>query len=182
MDDLRDRIIHASQLAGKPLSELKSEKARIQIQNMLKHKTTLYKGKMADIDSDDLTQIDVKDMRWVDKMAESGMTVLEFHLAKDGHYWAKIPEEAGFWRFSADRKMHVTGIETGFPGLILPPLAPDTYEKQYGEKSEKRRQDPNKMSSKLKETNMGGWLKTHTQLRTRSHSPRASFLWNRTDG
>ena len=166
MDDLRDRIIHASQLAGKPLSELKSEKARIQIQNMLKHKTTLYKGKMADIDSDDLTQIDVKDMRWVDKMAESGMTVLEFHLAKDGHYWAKIPEEAGFWRFSADRKMHVTGIETGFPGLILPPLAPDTYEKQYGEKSEKRRQDPNKMSSKLKETNMGGWLKTHTQLRT----------------
>ena len=116
VDDLSRRIIEAAELAGKPLSELKREKARIQISNMIKHKTSLMKADQKPINPADYDKIDVTDMRWVDAMQEKGMSVLEFKMAKDGHFFADIPVEAGFWRFSADRKMHVSGIQVGFPG------------------------------------------------------------------
>jgi len=167
LDNLSQRITQASEAAGKPLSELKSEKARIQIQNMLKHKTSLFKNKLKDIDPDDYKTIDVQDMRWVEAMHQKGMAVMEFQLARDGHYFAEIPDEAGFWRFSADRKMHVSGIKVGFPGLIIPPLAPNTYEETFGDqKQSKKRQDAASMSSELKSTKVDDWLKAHTPLRT----------------
>jgi len=70
-------------------------------------------------------------------------------------------------RFSADRKMHVSGIKVGFPGLIIPPLAPNTYEETFGDqKQSKKRQDAASMSSELKSTKVDDWLKAHTPLRT----------------
>ena len=168
LDNLSQRITKASQEAGKPLSELKSEKARIQIQNMLKHKTSLFKNKLKQVDPEDYKTIDVQDMRWVEAMHQKGMSVLEFQLAKDGHYYAEIPDEAGFWRFTADRKMHVSGIKVGFPGLVVPPLAPNTYDETFGQQQQpgRKRQDTTKMSSELKSTKVDDWLKTHTPLRT----------------
>ena len=175
LDNLSQRIMQASSNSGKPLSELKSEKARIQIQNMLKHKTTLFKAKLKEVDPEDYKTIDVQDMRWVEAMHQKGMSVLEFQLAKDGHLVAEIPDEAGFWRFTADRKMHVSGIKVGFPGLVIPPLGPNTYEEKFGKQQvSKRRQDTADMSNELKSTKVDDWLKTHTQLRTALPSSKAS--------
>ncbi|QDZ21319.1 hypothetical protein HOP50_05g38500 [Chloropicon primus] len=175
LDNLSQRITQASQSAGRPLSELKSEKARIQIQNMLKHKTTLFKSKLKEVNPEDYKTIDVQDMRWVEAMHQKGMSVLEFQLAKDGHYFATIPDEAGFWRFTADRKMHVSGIKIGFPGLVIPPLGPNTYEEKFGQQQlSKKRQDAADMSKELKSTKVDDWLKTHTPLRTGLGVTRAS--------
>ena len=177
LDNLSQRITLASQGAGKPLSELKSEKARIQIQNMLKHKTSLFKSKLKEVDPEDYKTIDVQDMRWVEAMNKKGMTVLEFQLAKDGHYFAEIPDEAGFWRFTADRKMHVSGIKVGFPGLVVPPLGPNSYEEQFGQQQQqgRKRQDTSQLSSELKSTKVDDWLKTHTPLRTNLDTAKATI-------
>ena len=135
---------------------------------MLKHKTSLFKSKLKEIDPEDYKTIDVQDMRWVEAMHQKGMSVLEFQLAKDGHYFANIPDEAGFWRFTADRKMHVSGIKIGFPGLVIPPLGPNSYEEAFGHQQQvsKKRQDAGHMSNELKSTKVDDWLKTHTPLRT----------------